>query len=89
MPQALLFDFDGVVVDSEPLHMRGFQRVLRPVGIDLTRQEYYSNYIGFDDRDCFAHVLADHGKAAEPGLIERLIREKSRIVRQLIEREIL
>ena len=33
---ALIFDFDGVVVDSEPIHMEGFQRVLRAIGVELT-----------------------------------------------------
>jgi beta-phosphoglucomutase len=88
MPDALVFDFDGVVVDSEPLHMRAFQQVLRPVGIELTREQYYAHYIGFDDRDCFAHVLTDNGQAVKPELVLRLTGEKSQIVRELMEKEI-
>ncbi len=88
MPDALIFDFDGVVVDSEPLHMRGFQQVLREVGIELTRDEYYARYIGFDDRDCYKHVLLDHGQPADAALVARLIEEKSKIVRELLRREV-
>src|SRR5690349_12155616 len=45
-PGAILFDFDGVIMDSEPLHLRAFQDVLRDEGIELSDQEYYRELIG-------------------------------------------
>ena len=39
---AIVFDFDGVLADSEPLHLRAYQDVLEPLGISLTREEYYA-----------------------------------------------
>ncbi len=58
---ALILDFDGVVVDSEPIHWRGFAAVLKRIGVELSWDDYRERYLGFDDHDCFAAVLADHG----------------------------
>jgi len=53
MPQAVFFDFDGVIADSEPLHLRAYQKVLHPEGIDLGEREYYEKYLGYDDLGLF------------------------------------
>ena len=49
-PSAVLFDFDGVIVNSEPLHFHAFHEVLGEEHIDLSETEYYRDLIGFDDR---------------------------------------
>ena len=54
---AMLFDFDGVVVDSEPIHLSCFGEVLSRCGIELTDEDYYGKYLGFDDHDCFEAVM--------------------------------
>ena len=47
--QAIVLDFDGVIADSEPLHLRAFQQTLAEDGIDLSAEDYYSRYLGYDD----------------------------------------
>ena len=37
-PAAVIFDFDGVIVDTEPLHYQAFQKVLEPIGLGWVRQ---------------------------------------------------
>jgi HAD superfamily hydrolase (TIGR01509 family) len=69
--RAILFDFNGVLVDDEPIHLEIFQRVLAEEGISLSADEYYSRYVGLDDRACFAAVL---GAAGEPATVPRLMR---------------
>lgn len=59
---AVIFDFNGVVVDDEPQHARAFAAVLREEGIELTEEDYFGRYLGLDDRGLFQHVLADHGR---------------------------
>jgi len=54
--RAVVFDFDGVIADSEPLHLRAFQDVLREDGISLTTEDYYARYLGFDDEGVFRAV---------------------------------
>lgn len=47
--QAIIFDFDGVLADSEPLHLRAFQQMLKEDGIELSAGDYFQRYLGFDD----------------------------------------
>jgi beta-phosphoglucomutase-like phosphatase (HAD superfamily) len=51
MIRAIIFDLDGTLADTEPLHFEAFARVLRTEGIELDRTEYFSRLIGLDDRD--------------------------------------
>ncbi len=50
MLRAVIFDFDGVVADTEPLHLRAFQSVLKQTaGVELSADDYYTRYVGLDD----------------------------------------
>lgn len=55
--QAVIFDFDGVIADTEPLHFEGLRRTLGEIQINLTEDDYYANYLGFDDRGCILEAL--------------------------------
>jgi beta-phosphoglucomutase len=57
--QAIIFDFDGVIANSEPLHLRAFQSALADEGIELTAEDYYSQYLGFDDVGLLERLAAD------------------------------
>jgi beta-phosphoglucomutase len=61
--QGLVFDFDGVVVDSEPLHEAALLGAVRALGMDFTHRQYVEEYIGYDDRDVLRAVSRDSGKA--------------------------
>ena len=58
MPKAIIFDFDGVIVDSEPLHYQAFVLVGKSLNFEMTWEQYLNQYIGFDDRDAFRYMLA-------------------------------
>lgn len=58
MPNAIIFDFDGVIVDSEPLHYQAFVMVGKSFNFAFTWEQYLNQYIGFDDRDAFRYMLA-------------------------------
>ena len=58
MPKAIIFDFDGVIVDSEPLHYQAFVLVGKSLNFEMTWEQYLTQYIGFDDRDAFRYMLA-------------------------------
>jgi HAD superfamily hydrolase (TIGR01509 family) len=60
-PQAVVFDFDGVLVNTEPLHLRATQEALALHGIVLTEVDYYAKYVGYDDAEMFAEVAKDQG----------------------------
>ena len=78
MPLAgIVFDFDGVLADSEPLHLRAYQDVLAPHGIELAAADYYDRYLGFDDIGVFRAIARDRGWARSQEALSELIRVKS------------
>ncbi len=83
---ALIFDFDGVLVDSEPVHLECYQQVLRDAGISLTREEYYARYLGYDDYDAFGLILHDRGMTLDDEQIEVLVAKKTTLVKQSFAR---
>ncbi len=79
MLRAIIFDMDGVICDSEPLHMKAFQEVLKEIGISLTDQEYYDRYLAFDDRGCFRTIYAANQRPVPDGkALQNLLDRKSR-----------
>jgi beta-phosphoglucomutase-like phosphatase (HAD superfamily) len=44
--RAIIFDFDGVIADTEPLHFAALRQVLAGIDISLTEAEYYTDYLG-------------------------------------------
>ncbi len=77
MIRAVIFDFNGVLVDDEFLHFELFREVLAEVGVDLTERQYHQKYLGFDDRRCFEEVLTDNGRASAPSFLDDLIARKA------------
>jgi len=83
-PSAVIFDFDGVIVNSEPLHCRAFQEVLRAEGIELSERDYYADLIGFDDRGAFRYLFQKHRGNIDASVVERLISNKTRRMQEMI-----
>jgi len=73
----VIFDFDGVLADSEPLHLRAFQAALAPLGHTLDRTSYYDRYLGFDDAGVFRTLAADQGWALSDAALGRLVSAKA------------
>ncbi len=76
-PRALIFDFDGVIADDEPLHLLAFQRTLAGEGIALTREDYYARYLGFDDHDAVVEALREAGRPAPEEQVQHLMATKA------------
>jgi len=76
MLRTVIFDFDGVITDSEILHFRAFNQVLGQYGIELSKQEYYKTYLGFNDADCYGQLIQQGLLKAEQEQIGNLIEEK-------------
>jgi beta-phosphoglucomutase len=82
--RAVVFDFDGVLADSEPLHLATYQEVFAALGVTLTHADYYANYLGYDDEGVFRRMAAVHGWALDEGRIAALIAQKSRVFDDVI-----
>ena len=75
--QALIFDFDGIIANTEPLHFAGLHQTLKEIGIELTEAEYYADYLGYDDRGCILAALAANRRAADAATVARLMKRKA------------
>ena len=84
-PDAVIFDFDGILVDTEPLHCEAFRKVLEPLGIGFTWQEYEDRYMGFDDRDAFREAFRIHGKTLDEDSLKELLTVKSVAFQEAIQ----
>jgi beta-phosphoglucomutase len=60
---AIILDFDGVIANSERLHLRAYQDVLDGTGLTLTDAAYFDRYLGFDDYGVLRALAADAGRA--------------------------
>jgi beta-phosphoglucomutase len=87
MLRAVIFDFDGVITDSESLHLRAFNKVLAQYDIEITEEVYYKEYLGFTDRDCFESVAGINKLELDSGQIENLIKQKNVIFDELARNE--
>ena len=77
MLRAVIFDFNGIIVDDEPIHFELFQRVLQEEDINLTEADYYARYLGFDDRGAFTTAYREHGRALSDSKLAQLIERKA------------
>ncbi len=81
--RAIVFDFDGVIADSEPLHCRAFQEVLAGEGLELTRTDYYARYLGYSDARAFDAIGSDQGHMWTPDFIAALVARKAERIQEL------
>lgn len=86
--QAVIFDCDGILVNTEPLHYRAFQEVLEPLGLGFDYEHYMRVYIGFDDRDAFAEAFREKGRDLGASRLAELMEAKNRILQSIVARGI-
>jgi HAD superfamily hydrolase (TIGR01509 family) len=82
MIEAVIFDMDGVLVDSEPLHLEATNTILGQFGLHYTEEEI-KPYLGMDERSFWAEMREKHGLEADPeGLGKERIAEAVRMIRE-------
>jgi beta-phosphoglucomutase len=90
MIRAVIFDLDGTLVETEPLHFASFNQVLRLDGIEIGFEDYTTRLIGLNDRDCFAAVLRENRKDASDDHVAKLIARKTVVYQAMVaERDVL
>jgi beta-phosphoglucomutase len=82
--RGVVFDFDGVLVDSEPLHFRALRGTLTDEGIAIDEDEYYARYAAYDDRTAIRLALEQHGTPFDASRVDRAARRKSTLFDQLL-----
>jgi beta-phosphoglucomutase len=81
--RAVVFDFDGVIANSEPLHYQAFRDVLEQSGIAFPEKEYYDRYLGYDDIGVFKMLAADRRLSWTTDRIAGLVRSKADTIERL------
>ena len=84
MVKAIVFDFDGVVVDTEPLHYRAFVAAMSDHSVEFDYDHYQKHYIGYDDRDGFAAICKDHQIDMSSGRLRSLIDLKAEAFESMV-----
>ena len=85
MLRTIIFDFDGIIVDSEPIIMRLTQEMAAQEGMTVSEEDYYQNYLALDDRGIVEHIFTNHGRAVDHARVEELINWKSQVYGSIIE----
>ena len=83
--QAIVLDFDGVIADSEPLHLTAFQQTLAEEGIELTETDYYDRYLGYDDVGLVQALAQDRSLALNGEQIASLVTRKGVRLQALLQ----
>jgi beta-phosphoglucomutase len=83
--RAVIFDFDGVLVNSEPLHFRSMRESLIPEGIVIDSAEYLQKYVAYDDRRAIRIALEQHGQPADRVRVEIVADRKARMFAEMMK----
>ncbi|MGB9487406.1 MAG: HAD hydrolase-like protein, partial [Terriglobia bacterium] len=84
MLRAIIFDFDGILVDSEPLIMKLFQEMAAREGWALSKEEYYRDYLALDDRAIIERLYRTHGRSLATPRRDELLAWKVRAYEKII-----
>ena len=77
MIRALIFDFNGVLADDDPIHMQALREVAREQGLTFTDEEYLDKYLHLNDWDCFRSLYAKHSVPLTATMLDKLVGRKS------------
>lgn len=83
MPQAIIFDLDGLLVDTEPIHRRVFNALLARYGVtdEISDEEFGRAFVGISQRDNWEYLRA---RFALPAPVDVLTDEHTRLYERLI-----
>ena len=87
MLRSVIFDFDGVITDSEVLHLRSFNRVLGRFNVEISSKDYYQTYLGLSDFDCYRALIKNGVLRISERQIPGLVEQKNRIFEELARTE--
>jgi beta-phosphoglucomutase len=84
MLKAIIFDFDGVIIDSEGLHLRAFNEALVPYNVHISTEDYFAEYLGLSDRDLFKALFENNLLQADSDTLDRLLEQKTTAFENII-----
>jgi HAD superfamily hydrolase (TIGR01509 family) len=82
--RAIIFDFDGIIVDSEPLILKLTQEMAAFEGWSVSEEEYYRDYLALDDRGIVEHLYTSHGRPVDIVRRDELVAWKGQRYQEMI-----
>jgi HAD superfamily hydrolase (TIGR01509 family) len=79
MLRAVIFDFDGVIVDSEMMHFEAFNKALQPFNVQISKEQYFEEYLGLTDRDLLKTLVEEGRLKINESQIKIIARKKTQI----------
>ena len=83
MLKAVIFDFDGVISDTERTHLQAFNKILAKYDIEISEADYCKNYLGLNDYEGFKEMAGAHNLQFGDEQIKELIVQKGKIFEEL------
>ncbi|CEG58767.1 HAD family hydrolase [Legionella fallonii] len=83
--KAIIFDFDGVLFDSEPIHLQAYNEVLSDLGFNISEKEYFQRYVGLSDKELFSLLFKDKDILYEAKQINTLMTQKVYAYKAIID----
>ncbi|MBC6418971.1 MAG: HAD family phosphatase [Prochloron sp. SP5CPC1] len=80
--KAILFDFNGVIINDESIHRQLVTEILERENISTDKGEYRETCLGKSDRLCLRDILALHGRFVQENYLNQLIEAKNRAYRE-------
>jgi beta-phosphoglucomutase len=87
MLEAVIFDFDGVLVDSEKLHYQAFNRTLNKFNYQLSMRDYYDKFLGLSDLELLRVVDKEGELSLSNQQFEKLLGEKANLFKEMAATE--
>ena len=85
MVKVVIFDFDGVIADSEILHFRAFNAILAQFDFQIQKPDYYQKYLGLTDKDCYKTLIQEGHLPVTVDKVPDLVAQKKVIFKQFAE----
>lgn len=84
--KAIIFDFDGVLFDSEKIHLQACNEVFSTLGFNIPEEEYFQRYVGLSDNEMFPLILNDKNIKCESAQLKVLRASKVNAYKTIINR---
>ncbi|MBF2066218.1 MAG: HAD family phosphatase [Calothrix sp. C42_A2020_038] len=85
--KAVLFDFNGVIINDEPIHKRLIEEILIGENVtNLRKGEFEKVCLGRSDRICLRELLNNRGRVINEECLTRLIQKKAQLYLQELDK---
>ena len=82
--KAIIFDFNGVIINDEPIHQQLIDELLLGENLRPSEGEYKQLCLGRSDRTCLNNILSRRGRVVSEDYLKKLIERKAQAYREKI-----